>query len=93
MIIDGVVNATDYYAGNWRAGLTDTEKITKNFTLECEAAGPEHCPLAKVVLNGNETLLDIFEKTIEGIKNIPISGLVAKRPIYVTDFCNYNFAF
>lgn len=86
LVIDGVVNATDYYAGNWTTDLIDTDKITNNFTLECEAAGPEHCSLARVSENSNETLLNIFEKTIEEVKNTPISGLAGKQPIYVTNF-------
>ena len=86
LVLDGVGNATDYYAGSWRTTLTDIDKITRNFTLECETAGPERCSLAKGVQNSNDTLFDIFEKTIEEVKTIPITGLLGKRPIYVTDF-------
>ncbi|PPQ82828.1 hypothetical protein CVT25_009203 [Psilocybe cyanescens] len=43
MLIDGVVDAEDYYTGNGSASLVDTDKALDNFYMGCAEAGPEGC--------------------------------------------------
>ncbi|GJE96256.1 alpha/beta hydrolase [Phanerochaete sordida] len=44
LIIDGVVDADDYYAGTWANNLQDTDKALGMIIDACVSAGPE-CPL------------------------------------------------
>ena len=84
--IDGVVNITDYYAGDWRTELIDTENVNGNFSMECEIAGPEVCPFARLTNGTNEKLTDGLERTLANLHNSPVSGLHGKDLVYISDF-------
>ncbi|KAG2014274.1 hypothetical protein CC2G_011107 [Coprinopsis cinerea AmutBmut pab1-1] len=43
MIIDGVMDAEDYYATGWKTNLEDASKVMEHFYTSCAAAGPDRC--------------------------------------------------
>ncbi|KAJ3514621.1 hypothetical protein NMY22_g14669 [Coprinellus aureogranulatus] len=43
-IIDGVVDAEDYYSAGWFSNLVDTDKTMSLFFNSCADAGPAKCP-------------------------------------------------
>ncbi|KAH8826670.1 TAP-like protein-domain-containing protein [Flagelloscypha sp. PMI_526] len=45
MIVDGVVDTDDYYAGLWVNSLLDTDATMQSFFDACHTAGPSGCPL------------------------------------------------
>ena len=45
VIIDGVADMDDYYAGNWLTNLQDTDKIMTRFYEQCHEAGPQKCAI------------------------------------------------
>jgi len=52
VVLDGVVNAEQYYHGDTGAGIDDIDKMFSAIIAGCLAAGKEKCPLAGV----NETM-------------------------------------
>ncbi|KAF8994597.1 TAP-like protein-domain-containing protein [Cyathus striatus] len=44
VIIDGVVDAENYFATLWSNNLMDTDKSLQSFFDSCSNAGPERCP-------------------------------------------------
>ena len=86
MVLDGVVNVTDYYTGGWKTDLLDDETINANFTIECAAAGPSHCLFAQAqnsTQDHNKTLLDTFNTLLTSLKTSPITGLIDTKMIFV----------
>ncbi|KAH7144139.1 proteinase [Dactylonectria estremocensis] len=45
MVIDGVVDPADHYAGTWLTQLQDSDKIISKFCEYCFQAGPDKCHL------------------------------------------------
>jgi pimeloyl-ACP methyl ester carboxylesterase len=45
LLIDGVVDPADHYAGGWLTSLQDSDAIISRFSEYCFEAGPEKCPL------------------------------------------------
>ncbi|OKL57467.1 hypothetical protein UA08_06929 [Talaromyces atroroseus] len=45
IILDGVVDPADHYAGDWLTQLQDSDKIISKFCEYCFEAGPSKCPL------------------------------------------------
>lgn len=45
LVIDGVVDPADHYAGSWLTQLQDADKILSKFCEYCFRAGPDRCPL------------------------------------------------
>lgn len=45
MVLDGVLDAEDYYSAVWRTNLLDTEKVFDAFFEGCADAGPDRCSL------------------------------------------------
>lgn len=43
MVLDGVVDASDYYGLQWRSNLFDTDKALHSFCEYCFQAGPSNC--------------------------------------------------
>ena len=86
MVLDGVVNITDYYTGGWKTDLLDDEAINANFTAECAAAGPSHCSFAQAqnsTQNDNNTLLETFTTLLTSLKTSPITGLIDTKMVFV----------
>ena len=45
MVLDGVVDAQDYYNGGWRTSLLDADAVQDKFCEYCERAGSSRCAL------------------------------------------------
>ncbi|CAM1504994.1 Fc.00g106310.m01.CDS01 [Cosmosporella sp. VM-42] len=45
MILDGVVDPADHYAGRWLTQLQDSDMIISKFCEYCFLAGPDICPI------------------------------------------------
>jgi pimeloyl-ACP methyl ester carboxylesterase len=45
MVLDGVVDAQDYYNGGWRTSLLDADAVLDKFCEYCERAGSSRCAL------------------------------------------------
>ncbi len=45
VVLDGVLEPEDYYAGTRLKNLHDLDKIITKFCEYCHEAGPEKCPL------------------------------------------------
>ncbi|ETS86398.1 hypothetical protein PFICI_00226 [Pestalotiopsis fici W106-1] len=45
LILDGVVDPADHYAGAWLTQLLDSDKVVAKFSEYCFQAGPDKCPL------------------------------------------------
>ncbi|KAH6873686.1 TAP-like protein-domain-containing protein [Coprinopsis sp. MPI-PUGE-AT-0042] len=45
LVIDGVMDAEDYYATGWKSNLLDTDKTFDTFFTSCAEAGPDRCAL------------------------------------------------
>lgn len=43
MVLDGVVDASDYYGLHWKSNLYDTDKVLRSFCEYCYLGGPSNC--------------------------------------------------
>ncbi|KIJ42669.1 hypothetical protein M422DRAFT_48110 [Sphaerobolus stellatus SS14] len=68
LIIDGVVEFSDYY-GRWYSNLVDTDKILKYWFDECVAAGPA-CPMHD---DSSEAIAQRVHNVFEGLRAQPLS--------------------
>jgi pimeloyl-ACP methyl ester carboxylesterase len=62
IILDGVVDATDYYHTTWLKDLQDTDAIMSKFYHYCTSAGPSNCSLAQA-----DSTPSSIERTIESL--------------------------
>ena len=70
MILDGVLDAEDYYAGLWQANLLDSDKIVAQYCRYCFEAGPSACPL--YLAAGSEAIEERFVSILKDLKQHPI---------------------
>lgn len=73
LILDGVVDPADHYAGDWLTQLQDSDHIISKLCEYCFQAGPTKCPL----FTGNSPM-DIeqrFTEIMYGMKENPIAVL------------------
>ena len=70
MVIDGVVDPADHYAGAWRTQLDDSDKIISMFCEYCFRAGPS-CPL--FVDSSAATVEDRLTAILVSLKYEPIA--------------------
>jgi len=85
VILDGVVDSTDYYHAGWLSNLQDTDKIMEHFYEYCSAAGPSKCAMNL----GNSTATEIkdrVESLIPVLKEDPIAvpGSISHGPEIIT---------
>lgn len=43
MVLDGVLNAEQYYKNDWRDNVEQMDEAMETFSMSCHAAGPEKC--------------------------------------------------
>ena len=84
LVIDGVVNITDWYAGELRNMLGGARAIMKNFTMECAAAGPARCEFASSSSSPADTLTHKWRELFSEIHKYPITDVIKANPVYVT---------
>jgi len=77
LIVDGVVDVDDYYAGTWESNLSDTEKVMNSFYQYCFEAGPENC--AFYTGNNPTDIRKRLENLLEALRVEPI-------PVYNNTF-------
>ncbi|KAJ3224666.1 hypothetical protein HDU78_010861 [Chytriomyces hyalinus] len=74
LMIDGIMDATTYVESLpefFLNNLVDTKDLFKAFARECEFAGPERCPLAKLV-NKTSTIKKLIETLLHDLDQEPI---------------------
>ncbi|KIW59602.1 hypothetical protein, variant [Exophiala xenobiotica] len=81
MILDGVVDASDYTASGWRTNLQDNHKVWRLFHQWCFEAGP------RCLLNDNSTkewtqIESKVDKFLNHLKSNPLS-IVFRHRIYL----------
>ncbi|KAK0210444.1 TAP-like protein-domain-containing protein [Desarmillaria ectypa] len=69
IIIDGVVDADDYYATLWSNNLEDSNKTLQAFFDGCFEAGPQNCPF---YADSPKAISDRLEALYENIRTNPI---------------------
>ncbi|KAJ5730859.1 uncharacterized protein N7483_005367 [Penicillium malachiteum] len=75
LIVDGVVDSYDFYAGNWLANLQDSDGALNTFFENCHEAGPQSCPFASDDL---QDLKDRFQRVLEDLKRSPLAVPASK---------------
>lgn len=76
IIIDGVVDAEDYYSTSWTLNLIDTDKVLQSFFTACHNAGPSHCSFYAPT---PEAISQNLTKIYESIKSNPIPFVFASE--------------
>lgn len=77
MILDGVVDAEDYYSVGWKSNLYDADKAVDSFVDTCFEAGPRNCSFWS---NGPQKIRSRLDTILQGLKDHPI-------PIFPSDAC------
>ena len=70
VVIDGVVDSDDYYAGTWLANLQDADRALGTFFEYCFEAGLESCAFASEAL---EEIATRFQTILSGLKENPVA--------------------
>ncbi|KIL59088.1 hypothetical protein M378DRAFT_276889 [Amanita muscaria Koide BX008] len=70
LIIDGVVDADDYYQNAWNNSLIDTDKVMQAFFDGCFAAGPSNCAF---YASSPEAISQNLQKIYDSVASRPIS--------------------
>lgn len=71
MVLDGVLDADDYFSGSWLANLADTDTILDRFFLYCYQAGHDSCPFWHE--GGPQAIFEAYEKLLTQISNDPVA--------------------
>ncbi|KAL2428107.1 hypothetical protein ABEF91_007129 [Exophiala dermatitidis] len=71
MVLDGVVDAEDYYNGPWLGNLVDTDLILHKVWRYCSEAGPDRCPFWRP--GGPQAIHAVYEKLLHDIWDDPLS--------------------
>ncbi|KAJ5929863.1 TAP-like protein-domain-containing protein [Penicillium verhagenii] len=83
LVIDGVCDSKDYYAGNWLLNLQDSDSGLQKFFEYCHEAGPGSCPFALDTLQG--TREQYYDILIEIAKNpVAVPGSFTRGPDIIT---------
>lgn len=69
MVLDGVVDASDYYNLGWSSNLYDTSKALDSFCEYCYQGGPSNCSFWGPSAKNISSRLDLL---LTGLKNHPI---------------------
>lgn len=73
MVLDGVLNAEQYYTNDWRDNLDQADEAIEGFATLCHAAGAKKCAFWG---SSPKDILSRLNKIIVSLKNhpVPISG-------------------
>jgi pimeloyl-ACP methyl ester carboxylesterase len=74
LILDGVIDAEDYYNLGWRSNLFDTDKALDSFATYCHQGGPQNCSFWGPT---PQNITDRLDNILAKLKNhpIPVTGL------------------
>jgi pimeloyl-ACP methyl ester carboxylesterase len=84
MILDGIVNAEQYYNNDWRDNVDQMDEAMENFSSFCHSAGPEKCSFWGPTPAHITTRMDDI---IHQLQNhpVPVSGVQSRDlPTLVT---------
>lgn len=81
MIVDGVVDAEDYYQGEWKANLPDADKGIEFFFQSCHEAGKSVC---KSWADSPEAIKARFDAALKSLAEDPLPVSNQIRPDIVT---------
>lgn len=84
LVLDGVVNATDYVEQGWISNLKDSEKVLDAFYSRCFSAGPSRCAL--YAGEGAQAIRETVEDFINRCQMMPLWFLdpESRNPAVVT---------
>jgi pimeloyl-ACP methyl ester carboxylesterase len=84
VVLDGVVDAEDYYHADWAANLQDTDTLLEKFFDYCYEAGPSLCPLHTG--NSSRDIKTRYVQLLKSIRNtpLPVHGSEAFGPGVIT---------
>ena len=86
-VIDSVVDTSDYYLGEWKKNLQDTDVILDKFAEYCDTSGPEKCLL--YTEGGVEAIKLTIATIVQSLKYNPIGvpghGTIAPDLITYSD--------
>jgi pimeloyl-ACP methyl ester carboxylesterase len=71
MVLDGVVDSEDYYAGGWKTATLDSEEAVRAFFKTCFDAGPELCAFHQNATSW-EQLEERYDAIFASLKQAPI---------------------
>ncbi|KAI1618472.1 TAP-like protein-domain-containing protein [Exophiala viscosa] len=71
IVLDGVVDAQDYFNGPWLTNLEDSDQILHKITEYCSDAGPESCPIWRP--GGPDAILAALDKLLQDIWDDPLA--------------------
>ncbi|KAJ8508854.1 hypothetical protein ONZ45_g8924 [Pleurotus djamor] len=69
MMLDGVMDAEDYYNLQWRSNLADADRVVERFFDDCFDAGQERCAFWG---NSRDDIKSRFENIIASLRERPI---------------------
>ena len=87
VVLDGVAEASDYYSGEWRFNLLDTDILLDKLSHYCHEAGSEACALYRA--DGAPAIKHHFKDTVEGLKQHPV-GVAAHGDVLTPDLITYS---
>ncbi|PLB43319.1 hypothetical protein P170DRAFT_459762 [Aspergillus steynii IBT 23096] len=84
VVLDGVLDASDYYAGGWLTSIQDADQAFESFFEYCHEAGPAQCALAH-----GDSLVDMklrVDELVEKLKTnpVPVPGSATRPPDIIT---------
>jgi pimeloyl-ACP methyl ester carboxylesterase len=83
VVVDGIVDLRDYYAGRWEHNLQDMDRVVGKFFEGCVDAGPERCGLFEPTPSEVEARV---ERLLAKVKAEPVPVLRDNgEPDWVTD--------
>lgn len=69
MVLDGVVDAEDYYNLQWKDNLLQADQAVESFFKLCHQAGPQNCSF---YAESPEKIQERFDNLLEKIKETPV---------------------
>ncbi|KAF1817589.1 hypothetical protein P152DRAFT_510789 [Eremomyces bilateralis CBS 781.70] len=85
MILDGVVDADDYYGGGWATAVADADQSARTFFTSCYEAGPELCAFYGNASSAEDIELRVFN-IFDDLREYPIlisDPLMSSTPLLV----------
>ncbi|KZV71960.1 alpha/beta-hydrolase [Peniophora sp. CONT] len=83
MVLDGVVDAEAYYAGNYTANMLDTDAALDTFFQTCYEAGPDRCAFYD---SSPSRISDNFDAFHEQLKTSPLAVFNDDKSYGILDY-------
>ncbi|KAK7020066.1 Abhydrolase-4 domain-containing protein, partial [Favolaschia claudopus] len=91
LIIDGVMDADDYYSTSWKTNLIDTNKTWNTFLDGCVTAGPSACAFHENSTFAIQAKVDLLEQQLLSRPITASTSLSASTPSYrVLDYSTFR---